>query len=329
MKPSLIPSTLLLLPLLAACGAPEPTTGQAESGHTEVRARLVFGADWSVTQSGPLLAGTKAAVSFDHDRLATCRGEQGGVPQWGITGFFSLDGSEPKSFEVFSPNTPPNHEPTLTLSEPGALELWFQSSNRWGCSEWDSNYGNNYHFEVAPPRSFPTWVGNATSVVSRYTCGATAEPCPADYRPLADGVVFGTWARQRATIANLYFEAWEAGLTDWDNPELWRELDVQLHYRFGATAPFESVYVDFERRTDSNARYAVRLRDLDPLRGNTVVDPASCPSVPLSVTEDGAYVVTEAELYITINDVELRPAEGALYRVRFEDYRGLYEPCLD
>jgi hypothetical protein len=318
--------TPIVLLALTACAGDDTPAAQSSSAATEVVATLSFGADWSETQSGPLMAGGHALIAYDVSRLAVCKGEQGGIPQWGVTAWVSLDGGEPESFDVFSPNNPTGDQPKLALAEPGTLEMWFEATNRWGCHEWDSDFGDNYVFEVSEKQTFPRWVGNATSVVARATCDGG--PCPVDFHPLAEGFSYGTWARQRATIAKIYFEAWEPSVTDWDNPDLWSQLDVQLHSRFDSSAPFESSYVDFDRRSDHNARYAITLRDLDPLKGNTIVDPASCPDVPLTKSADGFYVGTDVEFYITVNDVELRPAGGGTFHGHFEDYAGLYAPCL-
>jgi hypothetical protein len=312
--------------ILLGCSGEGADVQQSTSAQTEAHATITFGSDWSELASGPLLAGGKATIVYDTERMQTCTGStQGGIPQWAITGYYELGGVE-ESFDVFSPNNPEGDAPTIDLPKAGRLAIWFQATNRWGCLDWDSDFGNNYRFDVAQPATHPHWVGNATSVVSRHTCGVG--PCGSDFRQLADGATFGTWARQRASISNIYFEAWEPGVTDRDNPDLWIDLDVQMHVRFDASEPFDTEYVYFERRTDHNARYAVSLRDLDPLRGNTITQPEDCPDVPLALDQSGAYVVTEAELYFTVNEVELRPAEGETYRVRFEDYAGLYEVCL-
>lgn len=53
--------------------------------------------------------------------------------------------------------------------------------------------------------------------------------------PATDGFRFDTWARQRATVAHVYSEAWEEGFTDWDKPDLWK----QRHESRGA--PISSV----------------------------------------------------------------------------------------
>ena len=86
-------------------------------------------------------------------------------------------------------------------------------------------------------------------------------------------------------------------------------------------------WVDVHGFVGNDARYAFPLRHLDPLGGNTIVDPADCPDAPLRVTDDGMYVETDVWLWFSVNGVELRPDSGA-WRGTFVDYVGLYDPCL-
>ncbi len=129
-------------------------------------------------------------------------------------------------------------------------------------------------------------------------------------------------------MAHLYFDAWKAGVTDWDNPDLWQELDVKMHYRFAGAGQYDFHWVDFDRRVGNDARYAVPLRKLDPLPGDTITNPAACPPYPLNKSADGQYVSVGIELYFSVNGVELRPYPGGVYQGEFENYAGLYAPCL-
>jgi hypothetical protein len=146
---------------------------------------------------------------------------------------------------------------------------------------------------------------------------------------LEEAFTFGTWARQRATIAGLYFDVWEEGVTDWKNPDLWKEVDVQFHYRFAGQAAFSSRYVDFFQNVGNDARYELRLRNIDPFFAMpSVVAEENCPAAELSVTPDGQYVSTEVEYYFSADGVELRPESGGTFIGRFEDYVGPYAACL-
>ena len=94
-------------------------------------------------------AGTTAKVIYDANRLPGCRGDYNGKPGWTITGFYQLNGGPVQNFWVagFSSVTNPP-APSIPLSTAGALSVWFQVTNRWGCSEYDSNFGANYAFSI-------------------------------------------------------------------------------------------------------------------------------------------------------------------------------------
>ena len=286
---------------------------------------IVLAADWSVTVRGELREGARVRIEYDPERLTGCRGTYYGREAWAIHVAYRIDGGEVRR-QHLAPDAPGMTDPYVVLDARGELEMWFENTSRWGCIAYDSDYGRNYRFEVLAPAGEPDWVGEGASVISRATCGGG--PCPETRRPLEDGFVFDTAARQRALIAKLYFQVWEPGVTDFDNPDLWRELDVRMRYRYRHDGPWQERYVNFDARVGNDARYAVDLRrELDPLTGRTRTAPEDCPDAELSLTPDGLYVETEAEYYFTVDATELRPAAGAAFRGQFRDYVGLYAPC--
>lgn len=288
---------------------------------------ITFAADWSETVHGKLRAGDPIALRFDPARLPDCRGEQGGIPQWSITAYFRSGQGEIHATAVAGLNAP--ETVAIVPDAKGPLEVWFQANNRWGCNAYDSNLGQNYRFEVASALGEPGWVGNAASVINRWTCAETGGPCDQNRVDLGNGFVFDTWARQRAAIAGLYFDVWEEGVTDRDNPDLWREVDAQIHLRFAGQSAFTARYVDFFRRVGNDARYEVRLRTIDPFFAQpSVVAPEGCPDATLTPSPDGQYVTTTVEYFFTVDGVELRASDGAPFRGRFEDYAGPYTACL-
>jgi hypothetical protein len=130
-------------------------------------------------------------------------------------------------------------------------------------------------------------------------------------------------------IRAIYFEVYKSGVTDFDNPDLWRQLDVQVLSRpVGSAATWRSQYVRFDGRAGNNARYGLLLREFDPLGENTITDRANCPAASLALSPDGQYVTTELDYYFRVNGVEYRPAAGGAFRGRFSQYRGLFEVCL-
>ncbi|MGQ0508917.1 MAG: DUF6209 family protein, partial [Myxococcaceae bacterium] len=88
---------------------------------------------------------------YDADRLPQCRGDFQGQPGWAISGFHQLNGGPVLSFEVDGHKSWSGSEPVIKLTEAGELTVWFAITNRWGCREWDSAYGANYHFTVERP----------------------------------------------------------------------------------------------------------------------------------------------------------------------------------
>ncbi len=172
--------------------------------------------------------------------------------------------------------------------------------------------------ELAAELEAPGWMGNAAYVISRATCDGA--PCAQDRRGLEGGYRFDDWAWSRAAITIGSFDVWKGGVTDRDDPERWRKLDVQLHTRVGGTGPFSTSYVSFAGRVGNDARYTFSLRELDPF-----IDPArgtrrsieraeDCPRVPFRIGEDGRSLEIDVELFVTVNGAELRPAPGVSYR---------------
>lgn len=317
---------------LGGCAAPADGE-QADLGTSEAAlgeaGTLTFGADFGVHVSGTLQKGKKVRVAYDASRLTACRGEQNGHPAWTITGYYKIGSGDVHSFEAggFSPSGGAE-PPVIALDVSGDLQIWFQNNSVWGCSAYDSAFGNNYHFAVAPAANEPGWVGNVRAVISRQSCNG---PCESDLHPAPGELLYDTWARQRAAYRGITFEVWKDGVTDHDNPDLWKQLDVQVHSRVSGAGAFTSTYVSFERRLGNNARYLADLTALDPIKGlTTITDVADCPSFPLVVPagNGGALVEATLELYFTVNGVEVRPAGGGTFRVRYQNYESAYAPCV-
>jgi hypothetical protein len=186
--------------------------------------------------------------------------------------------------------------------------LWFEATSTSGCHAWDSNLGANYVFDASTP---PQWVGNASTLLTRDTSGDICGGPPAE-----QGFSFDTWTRQRAAITNLCFQVYQPGLTDRDDPDLWKKLDVSLHWRADGTTTWQSRPVNFDRRVGNDARYVMSWRDLDPFRMY------HCPEGTLSPTPDGMYVQSRVDYYVVVNGYELRPAPGAAFAATFVDYAG-------
>ena len=247
------------------------------------------------------MPGGQVRLEYDPARLTTCRNSRGGFDLWDITAHVRWNTGEGSSASIKAG--------ALLVSIPTtarSFEVWFENTAVPGCQAWDSNLGANYRFDLLLP---PQWLGAATVRISR----DTNDPCAGP--DAAGGFAFDTWARQRAAITNVCFRAWSPGVTDRDDPELWRKLDATLRWRpRGSSEPLRSLYANLLGRYGNDARYAVDLRGLDPFR------PYQCPAVPTTPTADGMYVQAQLEYVIVVNGVELRPAPGAYYAATFVDY---------
>lgn len=273
-----------------------PPTGDPEP------ARLVFRADHGEEQIGGIIPGGRVRIEYDTDRLTTCRHSQGGNPLWDITAHVRWE----PSFALAHASV---RDGAATFDAPAGAQhasIWFENTSASGCQAWDSDFGANYHFDVLAP---PSWVGNATVRLSR----DTSDPCAGG--ALVDGFSFDTWVRQRAAITNACLQVWLPGVTDRDDAEVWKRLDVRVRYRgHGTNTPWRSAWVPFDRRAGNDARFAFNLRTIDPF------GPYVCPDVPVEPVESGQYRQAALELYFVVNGVELRAADGAPFVGTYVDY---------
>lgn len=164
----------------------------------------------------------------------------------------------------------------------------------------------------------PLWAGLTSITIERYV----ADPCNDGRNAFGDEpYVYGDWARQRAGIRNICFEVWSPGITDWDNPEFWRELDVQAHYRYGSSGPFQQAYVNSNGRRGNNRRYAFELSyQLDPTVYVPSLPQVKAPIRILSESSGWALVEADLEIYFTVNGRALKTPSGRPYTVRYQGY---------
>ena len=334
----------LVAPLLQACGSSPATTGPsatttsdlgaaADAGATAKGPTITFAANWTQTVSGSLVAGQPITLAYDASRLPSCRGNtDSGGPGWTITAFYMLNGDFQGGNVAVAGQGLSNgpNPPVFTVPDGGDLAVWFQVTSVFGCEAYDSKFGANYHFHVSAPANAPAWVGDASSVVDRATCGEPPGPCYNDAVSADQPFSYDTWARQQASITQVFFDVWQAGVTDFDNPNLWKELDVEMHSRVGSSGPYTMSYVTFSAREGNNARYAVNLRPLDLLpgqNGGVLTDKSLCPTFPVTISTDGQYLQADFEFYFTVNGVELRPTGGGDFHGTFSNYLGLYAVC--
>lgn len=109
-----------------------------------------FETDWTESQSAAIHAGDALIVHYDPVRLNRCSGSTHGNAAWAITGYYSIDGGEAHSFAASKPDggTLLAADPAITVGEGRDLALWFEATSIWGCHDWDSDFGANYHFTI-------------------------------------------------------------------------------------------------------------------------------------------------------------------------------------
>lgn len=164
-------------------------------------------------------------------------------------------------------------------------------------------------------RVIPGWMGNTAVSIHREPSG---RPTP------ADRFTFDTWARQRASTTQFQFDVWAQGTTDRDNPDLWRDLDVQVHYRYGGQGEYKTDYVNFDRRNGNDARYSLELRKFDPWSKDGISTSNPPSDIPITEVKNAQGRVTsheaKMEFFITVNGQELRPGEGRNFEGTYVNY---------
>ena len=103
-------------------------------------------------KTGDLVPGGLVRVRYDLDRLSQCRGTQGGMPQWNITGHLRVDDAAESTFEVSRVEGADRVSADAVLEVPAgrSLALWFTAGGRWGCHEADDQGGAGYRFDLRP-----------------------------------------------------------------------------------------------------------------------------------------------------------------------------------
>jgi hypothetical protein len=137
--------------------ARRPAASGDEQEQTSDAATLRLTSDFQTAFTGEAAAAKGIRVEYALERLRQCRGNVGGGGGlgWNVTGFYSENGGTPKSFEV-SALTPDGKDriakaARIVPSGGGDVAIWFQVSSAFGCSEFDSQFGNNFHLAVKGP----------------------------------------------------------------------------------------------------------------------------------------------------------------------------------
>jgi hypothetical protein len=108
--------------------------------------------NWAISVEGTITAGEPLTLDYDLTRLPSCRQDYNGLPTWEVLADYRFDGGDVLQAPVTS--TPSDYErvqaPAHLEVPPDAhsIEVWFESHDRTGCQAWDSDYGQNFHFDV-------------------------------------------------------------------------------------------------------------------------------------------------------------------------------------
>lgn len=269
-----------------------------------------FTSTWDETVNSALVEGESVRITYSLDRLTTCRGTHNGHPAWNLETFVRFLPSNAVASDtvrVFdAPFGVPNNNvsgKTVQFDIPlgtTSIEVWAKNSGI-NCEAYDSNFGVNYSFSV---QKKPGFVGDASALITR----ASGNPCDGA-QVSTTPFSYDTWARSRAVRTNLCLAVWQQGLTDWDNPNLWRDLDARIYYRFDANKPFQSAYINLVGKVSgnsNNAQYAYDLRSLDPFR------PYQCPGSEIKIdTFDGGggqmYQRATMQYFFVVNGLWVGP----------------------
>jgi hypothetical protein len=139
---------LLVLTTLAACAA-SPTTDSPTGGGGKAdgaEPTLAFTADFTTELVGALLAGSPVRVSYDLDRMTSCKSDA-----WGVSGYAMFDGGEPVAFAVSRLDGEDVVPVAAELQIPASashVALWFEINDTYGCHDYDSNDGANYELDI-------------------------------------------------------------------------------------------------------------------------------------------------------------------------------------
>jgi Family of unknown function (DUF6209) len=144
---------------------------------------LSFQTGWRQNLVGFIRQGELLSIHYDPERLTSCRGSYNGGPSWDLSatvrfspsGEISSGGLIERGRAGASPDSPRPVPFTVRIpADATQAELWFQNTNIFGCSVFDSQFGNNYRFVVdragpAQPVMYRDGAGRSPEMVNVFT----------------------------------------------------------------------------------------------------------------------------------------------------------------
>lgn len=164
-------------------------------------------------------------------------------------------------------------------------------------------------YGIHDTRPQPEWMGNAYTVIER--SGEAG-------RSVSSPILYDSWARQRASVRELRFEAWAPGLTDRDDPDLWKKIDAKVHFRFAGETQFHEASINFKHRTGNNALYAMNLERFDPWFAPYLSSSEVKDIKPTLAGQPNGSQVAKLEVFFTLNGKEFRPEPNKNFEVNYE-----------
>ncbi len=152
MRPFLALLATALVTSACSVATTDPGAGD-DSDLTAEAATLKLTSDFRTNLVGAPTAGKGIGVEYALERLPQCRGNVGGGgPGWTVTGYYSENGGAARTFEVTA-LTPDGKDRIakrgrIVPAAGGDVAIWFQVTSRFGCSAYDSQFGQNYHLAV-------------------------------------------------------------------------------------------------------------------------------------------------------------------------------------
>jgi hypothetical protein len=134
-----------------------------------------FNGNWTQVPDGPIVQGGLMKIVYDPSRLRVCRATYNGGRTWNIVASWRfLPSNDVQNVSLYDGDYYAGEaairQPQVPVpADATQVQFWFSNTDRAGCSAWDSNFGNNYVFDiVAPQAASPAvgWAGDFDFVIA-------------------------------------------------------------------------------------------------------------------------------------------------------------------